>query len=104
MNEFPKTLEILGTTWQMKYTKETHLDEEQPERPFDGLCAFDTGEIRICTSTGPEDHIWKSVYHEMFEAIARELELHLAGDKYHSELELLSITVYDTLKRNGMLK
>lgn len=102
---FPKKLNVLGVDFKCLYFDDPHIDPDDINCVYDGLCCIETGEIRINTKCGPRDFMWQILFHEVLEAITFVFpDLHIAKRKNHGELDIIAKSMYQALRDSGVLK
>jgi len=102
---FPTKLNVLGVEFKVLYFDDPHIDPDDINCVYDGLCCIETGEIRINTKCGPRDFMWQILFHEILEAITFVFpDLMIGKTKYHPELDIISKSFYQVLRDSGVLK
>ena len=99
----PESVNILGTKYTITYCdKPSEVDIFKRESCW-GQIDYWTQTIRIYDNGSGEERVWQTLIHEVIHGIAGPLKLKINDTERHDELDILAISLYDVLSRNGWL-
>ena len=103
-----REINILGKRYKVSYFEKPSDVDIFKRKSLWGQIDYWTSEIRVYVGYRTEDEIWETILHEVIHGLVNELNIRALknSDDSHNEeaVGLLSVGLYDTLYRNGMLK
>jgi hypothetical protein len=103
--KLPNSIIICGIEYKMIYFDSAIEVDEEKRSALYGQIVYDKREIRILKGNRKYNDILQTIMHEIMHAIDDILLLDLFCNlKLHKKMDALSITLLDTLKRNGLIK
>jgi hypothetical protein len=101
----PKVINILGVPYQVAYVKSVSEVDVDGRESLLGQIDYVTSTIRAYDKDRSEAEINHTLLHEILHGLVDNLNLVPFNDnENHSQLDVLSITLADTLTRNGWIK
>jgi len=112
--QLPKSLNIGGILYQISYVDKASDTDLEGQQSMWGQIDYWTRTIRIYKKNRTVEDIIQTLLHEMLHAISQEYQLNMedkevnlntpSGEKETAFIEILSLVLFDTLRRNNWLK
>ena len=113
-SKLPKSVNVGGIVYKVIYVEKASDTDVEGRQAIWGQIDYWTRTIRILQKNRTKDDILHTLFHEIIHAISQEYQLGLeekelninekGDDSESSFIDVFSLILFDTLKRNGLLK
>ncbi len=115
LQKLPKTIEVGGLVYKITYTDKPSDTDAEGRQTMWGQIDYWDRSIRIYIKNRTKEDIYHTLLHEIIHAISQQYQLGLeekeitmtdneSNDKESSFVDIFSLLLFDTLKRNDWLK
>ena len=113
-SKFPTSVNVGGIIYKIIYTDKASDTDIEGQQAMWGQIDYWTRTIRVYQKNRTIEDIIQTLLHEMLHAISQEYQLNMedkevnlntpSGEKETAFIEILSLVLFDTLRRNNWLK